>query len=79
MSTESALKAIRDRIENPKAKIGFILGSGLGHLADLVDGEAIDYAQLPSFPKAGVSGHNPKLVIGKLEGADVAILGGREH
>ncbi|MDJ0638602.1 MAG: purine-nucleoside phosphorylase [Paracoccaceae bacterium] len=79
MSTDQALKVIRDQIENPTAQIGFILGSGLGHLADLVDGSTIDYRDLPGFPHAGVSGHNPKLVIGKLEGAEVAILGGREH
>lgn len=79
MITKQALTIIRSRIDNPNARIGFILGSGLGHLAELVDGTAIDYADLPGFPHAGVSGHNPKLVIGKLEGVDVAILGGREH
>ncbi|MCP9482347.1 purine-nucleoside phosphorylase [Shimia sp. CNT1-13L.2] len=79
MSTAEALAAIRNRMDTPTAKVGFILGSGLGHLADLVAGTAIDYSDLPGFPHAGVSGHNPKLVIGKLEGVDVAILGGREH
>ncbi|GAA6165804.1 purine-nucleoside phosphorylase [Pelagimonas sp. KU-00592-HH] len=79
MSTAEALAAIRNRMDTPNAKVGFILGSGLGHLADLVEGTSIDYADLPGFPHAGVSGHNPKLVIGKLEGVDVAILGGREH
>lgn len=79
MTTEQALRVIRNRVENPAPRIGFILGSGLGHLAELVDGTAIDYADLPGFPHAGVSGHNPKLVIGALEGTLVAILGGREH
>jgi purine-nucleoside phosphorylase len=79
MSTAEALATIRNHMDTPTAKVGFILGSGLGHLADLVEGTAIDYADLPGFPHAGVSGHNPKLVIGKLEGVDVAILGGREH
>ena len=79
MSTAEALANIRTRIDNPTAKVGFILGSGLGHLADLVDSIAIDYHDIPGFPHAGVSGHNPKLVIGKLMGVDVAILGGREH
>lgn len=79
MSTKQALDIIRAKVTNPSAKIGFILGSGLGHLADLVDGVAIDYADLPGFPHAGVSGHAPKLVIGSLSGVEVAILGGREH
>ena len=60
-------------------RYGLILGSDLGHLADMVAGVAIDYADLPGFPHAGVSGHNPTLVIGDLEGQRVAILGAREH
>ena len=79
MSAEDALAAIRDRISDPSARIGMILGSGLGHIAGLVEGTAIDYADLPGFPHAGVSGHTPKLAIGKLEGAPVAVLGGRAH
>jgi purine-nucleoside phosphorylase len=79
MTRDAALAAIRARVPAARARVGFILGSGLGHLADLVNGEAIDYADLPGFPHAGVSGHSPKLVIGTLEGVEVAILGGREH
>lgn len=60
-------------------KVGLILGSGLGHLAQAVQGVAIDYADLPGFPHAGVSGHNPQLVIGDLEGQRVAVFGGRAH
>lgn len=79
MTTIGAMNVIQSKIENPKAKVGFILGSGLGHLADVVDGVSINYSELLGFPNAGVSGHSPKLVIGKLEGVEVAILGGREH
>ena len=60
-------------------RLGLILGSGLGHLANTVDGVAIPYADLPGFPHAGVSGHNPNLVIGDLEGVRVAVFGGRAH
>lgn len=79
MTADDALAVIRARAPGASARVGFILGSGLGHLADTVDGVAIDYADLPGFPHAGVSGHSPKLVIGTLEGVPVAILGGREH
>ncbi len=79
MSTEAAFEVIQTRVPGASARVGLILGSGLGSLADLVDGTAIDYADLPGFPRAGVSGHSPKLVIGTLEGASVAVLGGREH
>ncbi len=73
------LATIRDRAGAKAPRYGLILGSGLGHLADKVEGVAIDYADLPGFPGAGVSGHNPKLVIGQLGGTRVAILGGRAH
>jgi len=70
---------IRDRAGAEAPVFGLILGSGLGDLAASVNGVAIDYADLPGFPHAGVSGHNPKLVIGDLEGARVAVFGGRAH
>lgn len=77
--SQPALSAIRERVPDAQPKVGMILGSGLGHLADAVDGTAIDYADLPGFPQAHVSGHNPKLALGTLEGVEVAVLGGREH
>jgi len=70
---------VRDRAGRAPVRLGLILGSGLGHLAGAVDGVAIDYADLPGFPHAGVSGHNPRLVIGDLEGVRVAVFGGRAH
>jgi purine-nucleoside phosphorylase len=70
---------IRAGAGDAPVRLGLILGSGLGHLADAVQGVAIDYANLPGFPHAGVSGHNPKLVVGDLEGVRVAVFGGRAH
>jgi len=70
---------VRTRAGDAPVALGLVLGSGLGHLADAVDGVAIDYAELAGFPRAGVSGHSPKLVVGDLEGVRVAVLGGRAH
>lgn len=70
---------IRARAGAEPPALGLILGSGLGHIAEEVQGCGIDYADLPGFPHAGVSGHNPKLVIGQLEGVRVAVFGGRAH
>ena len=70
---------VRERAGAEPPALGLILGSGLGHLADAVEGVAIPYAELPGFPHAGVSGHAPRLVVGRLEGVRVAVLGGREH
>jgi purine-nucleoside phosphorylase len=63
-----------------KPKIGMVLGSGLGGLVDdLTDQTRISYGELQSFPKPGVSGHAGQLVIGKLNGVDVAVMAGRAH
>ncbi|MBF9047780.1 purine-nucleoside phosphorylase [Rhodobacterales bacterium LSUCC0031] len=78
-NAEELADIIRARAGSAPPDYGMVLGSGLGHIADQVDGVAIDYADLPGFPHAGVSGHNPKLVIGDLEGTRVAIFGGRAH
>ena len=78
-NAEDLAALIRSRAGAAAPAYGLILGSGLGHIAEAVDGVAIDYADLPGFPHAGVSGHNPKLVIGDLEGTRVAVFGGRAH
>jgi purine-nucleoside phosphorylase len=78
-NAEKSLAVIRERIGDANVDIGFILGSGIGHLADAVEGEAFNYRDLHGFPEGNVSGHNHKLVIGTLEGVRVAIFGGRAH
>jgi purine-nucleoside phosphorylase len=70
---------IRDRAGSAPVRLGLILGSGLGHIAGAVTGVQIPYADLHGFPHGGVSGHNPNLVIGDLEGVRVAVFGGRAH
>ncbi len=78
-NAEALAAQIRAAAGAAPVRIGLILGSGLGGLADAVDGVAIPYDDLPGFPHAGVSGHTPKLVIGDLEGVRVAVFGGRAH
>jgi purine-nucleoside phosphorylase len=77
--SRSAEAIVRERAGTEAPRLGLILGSGLGHLSEAVEGVAIPYADLPGFPEAGVSGHAPKLVVGALEGVRVAVLGGRAH
>ena len=70
---------IRDAVD-VTPKVAMILGSGLGALADEIDGTtAIDYADLPGFPVSAVEGHAGQLVVGQLEGVPVAIMQGRAH
>lgn len=78
-SVDTLTALIRARAGATQVQLGLILGSGLGHLANAVQGIAIPYADLPGFPHVGVSGHNPNLVIGDLEGVRVAVFGAREH
>jgi purine-nucleoside phosphorylase len=78
-NADSIAALIRDRAGPEPVRIGLILGSGLGHIANMVDGIAIPYSDLPGFPHAGVSGHNPVLAVGRLEGQRVAVFGGRAH
>jgi purine-nucleoside phosphorylase len=79
MDAEALAARIRVRAGDAPVRLGLVLGSGLAQLAGAVQGSAIDYADLPGFPHAGVSGHAPRLVIGDLEGVRVAVFGGRAH
>jgi purine-nucleoside phosphorylase len=76
---DTLARLIRSRAGDAPVELGLILGSGLGHLAQAVEGVAIPYAELPGFPHVGVSGHNPHLHVGTLEGVRVAAFGAREH
>jgi xanthosine phosphorylase len=72
MSTDGAAAAavIAERAAE-RPRLGIVLGSGLGGLADALEGAvAIGYGELPGFPEPGVAG---------LGGLPVAALQGRRH
>lgn len=57
-----------------------VLGTGLGGLADAAgEAVAIPFADLPGFPRAGVSGHAGRLVVGSIAGRRVVLVQGRAH
>jgi xanthosine phosphorylase len=61
-------------------RVGVVLGSGLGAVADSVTGgTVIDYADLPGFPRPTVAGHGGRAVVGKVGDVPVAVLQGRAH
>jgi purine-nucleoside phosphorylase len=61
-------------------EIGIVLGSGLGGLADELDGQvAIPFAELPGWPAATAPGHAGRLLLGHLAGRPVVMLQGRFH
>lgn len=63
-----------------KPKLGIILGSGLGPMGDdVADATAIEYSELPGFPKPSVQGHAGRLLLGLVGKVPVAVLQGRSH
>ncbi|SFE32234.1 purine-nucleoside phosphorylase [Alteribacillus iranensis] len=61
-------------------KIGLILGSGLGDLAEEVEESVTaDYSSIPHFPVSTVEGHAGRLVTGKLQNQNVIAMQGRFH
>lgn len=72
-------ETIRKRTEL-QPRIAMILGSGLGSLADSVENAVrILYQELPAWPVSTVSGHQGRLVIGRLEDHPIAVMQGRVH
>lgn len=61
-------------------RIVIVLGSGLGDLAERVEGAVVlPFATIPHLAQTTVPGHAGQLVVGTLAGAPVAILRGRLH
>lgn len=66
--------------ELPEARIGLILGTGLGDLCnDLVHDVVIPYETIPNFPSSTVSSHAGALSHSSFVGVPVWILQGRFH
>lgn len=63
-----------------RPRVGVVLGSGLGAVADAVaDPTTIDYDDLPGFPRPTVAGHGGRMVLGPIGEVPVAVLQGRAH
>jgi xanthosine phosphorylase len=68
------------RLEDFAPRLGIVLGSGLGGIADaLTDAAQFPYADLDGFPQPTVAGHGGTLHMGDLGGLPVAIYQGRKH
>lgn len=61
-------------------RVGVILGTGLGGLADQIEVEAaFEYEALPHFPRSTAISHRGRLVCGQLQGQAVMAMEGRFH
>lgn len=79
-SIQIAVQIIKEKVGDFTPRVGIILGSGLGPLADdIQDAHIIPYQEIPGMPVSTVQGHAGQLVLGYLNGLPVACLKGRVH
>jgi purine-nucleoside phosphorylase len=71
---------LKSKLGSLAPRIGIVLGSGLGAVADAVTSPiAVPYAEIPHFPQPTVAGHAGRIVAGSLAGVPVVLLQGRVH
>lgn len=71
-------EAIHERVDPPV--LGLVLGSGLSHLADVLENAVIiPTTDIPGYPGSTVEGHRGQLVFGYLENIPVVFVQGRLH
>jgi purine-nucleoside phosphorylase len=76
---ETAAKFIQKKTRL-RPKIALVLGSGLGAFADeFAQATKIPYSEIPHYPRSTAIGHAGQLVIGTVEGVEVAGMQGRVH
>jgi len=74
------LRASLEGVGVADARVAIVLGSGLGLLADEVEGaRSIPYEELEGMPVSAVPGHAGRLVMGELSGVPVVLQQGRSH
>lgn len=76
---DAAAEYIRSRL-TMKPRVGLILGSGLGKLADGVKNPVIiPFNEIPNWPVSTILGHAGRLVVGDLFGVPSLVMQGRVH
>jgi purine-nucleoside phosphorylase len=76
---QEATRAVRTRWSG-SPRVGIVLGTGLGALAQEIEAEAIiPYPEVPHFPRSTVESHKGQLVCGTLAGHGVVAMEGRFH
>jgi purine-nucleoside phosphorylase len=81
MNYEASSAALAARLGSFRPKVGLILGSGLGFVADerISDPVYIPYEELPDFPRSTVEGHKGRFVAGMMGETPVLCMQGRFH
>lgn len=74
-----AVEFLRERTAL-RPRLAVVLGSGLGGFAaELAHRLEIPYAEIPHWPAATAEGHAGRLIFGRLEGLELAVMAGRAH
>ena len=75
-----AARYVKSCIGEEVPKIGIVLGSGLGRLAEQIkDPVVIPYKEVPEFPMSTAVGHKGNFIYGDLGGKKVIAMQGRLH
>jgi purine-nucleoside phosphorylase len=75
-----AAKFLRNKLGRPLPRVGVVLGSGLGTVANAVkESTIVPYRDIPHFPQSTVEGHSGRIVAGRIGGAPVIVMQGRVH
>ena len=70
---------VRSKIKS-QPRVGLILGTGLGGLAEAIEKPVIiPYSEIPEWPVSTVQGHAGRLVAGGLDGQTLLVMQGRVH
>ena len=63
-----------------RAKVGIILGTGLGGLAEKISlKQFLPYEKIPHFPRPTTVGHAGRLILGSCSNKEVLVMQGRFH
>lgn len=78
---QNCAASLKDQLpQHFSAKIGIILGTGLGDFAEKATNRSvIDYEKLPGFPLSTVASHRGAFVAGSVNGVPVLLQQGRCH
>ena len=77
---DEASEFLRSRLGGLSPRIGIVLGSGLGAVAEAVVSPVfVPYAEIPHSPQSTVEVHSGRIVAGLLGGVPVVVMQGRVH
>jgi purine-nucleoside phosphorylase len=86
MQHPTIYQKIKDAVDSIKEKkqlkpeVGVILGSGLGAIADQLEGAvSIPYTDIPHFHGTSIEGHAGRMMLGTFHGTPAVFLQGRFH